>query len=281
MLDHRLFYFVAGLVLGLGLAFGPAVLRRVVSALEGPDRVVVYRTVDGHDLRLHVFAAKGEAPSAGAPALLLFHGGAWQYGSPEAFFPQCRVFAARGVSCISAEYRIASRYDTDPRAALEDAHAVFAHVRNRAGDLGVDAARIAVGGGSSGGHLAAMLGVASDGGDRPSALVLYNPMLDLSPGKPDHHLVAEFWQDVSPLQLINSVLPPSLILLGTEDREVPVASAQAFCDAVISHGGRCELALYEGAKHGFFNLRENDRVYFDATNERVAAFLAMLGWLRE
>ncbi|TVO58252.1 alpha/beta hydrolase [Denitromonas halophila] len=281
MLDHKLFYFVAGLTLGLALAFGPAVVRRVVSALEGPDRVMVYRTLDGHDLHLHVFSAKGQRPSTGAPALLLFHGGAWQYGSPEAFFPQCRVFAARGVSCISAEYRIASRHDTDPRAAVEDAHAALAYVRGHAGALGIDAARIAAGGGSAGGHLAAMLGVAADEALRPAAMVLYNPMLDLSPGKPDHHLVAEFWQDVSPLQLVDSVVPPNVILLGTEDREVPVVSAQAFCHAVIGHGGRCELALYEGAKHGFFNLRENDRAYFDATNQRVAAFLASLGWLSD
>ncbi|WP_333858645.1 alpha/beta hydrolase [Denitromonas sp.] len=279
MFDHKLFYFLAGLTLGLSLAFGPAVVRRVVGMLEGPDRVVVYRSVDGHDLRLRVFAAKGEVPSAGAPAVLLFHGGAWQYGSPEAFYPQCRVFAARGIHCISAEYRIESRHGTDPRAAVDDARAAFDYLLTNARTLGVDPARIAAGGGSSGGHLAAMIGLSE--GIRPAALVLYNPMLDLSPGKPDHHLVAEFWQAVSPLQRVDSRLPPSLILLGTEDREVPVASAQAFCDAAVAAGGRCELALYEGARHGFFNLRENDRTYFDATNERVAAFLVTLGWLRD
>lgn len=281
MTDHKLLYFLAGLALGLCVALAPAVMKRVTAWLNGPDRVMVYRSIDGHDLKLHVFEAKGPGPAAGHPALLLFHGGAWQYGSPDAFFPQCRHFAQHGLTCVSAEYRIASRHGTDPRAAVQDARAAFAYLRNHAEGLGIDPIRIAVGGGSSGGHLAAMLGVATPVSDRPAALVLYNPMLDLSPGKPDHHLVAEYWQSVSPLQQVDAAVPPGLILLGTEDREVPVATAQAFCDGVSVRGGRCELALYEGARHGFFNLREDDRQYFDATNQRVGAFLVALGWLRE
>lgn len=280
MLDHKLFYFLAGLVLGLSLAFGPAAVKRMAAWLDGPDRVDVYHSVNGHDLHLHVFEAQGARPAAGFPALLLFHGGAWQYGSAAAFFPQCRVLAAQGVTCISAEYRIASRHGTDPRAAVADARAAFAYVWRHAGALGIDPERIAAGGGSSGGHLAAMLGVAGAADVRPAALVLYNPMLDLSPGRPDHHLVAAFWQTVSPHHRVDAATPPSLILLGTEDKEVPVATAQAFCDAVRAQGGHCELAVYEGAGHGFFNLRDNDRGHFDATNARVVDFLTAMGWLR-
>ncbi|MBT0960387.1 alpha/beta hydrolase [Denitromonas iodatirespirans] len=291
MSDHKLLYFLAGLALGLSLALGPAVVKRLAAWLNGPDRVMVYRSIDGHDLHLHVFEAKGPRPAAGHPALLLFHGGAWQYGSPDAFFPQCRHFAQHGLTCVSAEYRIAARHGTDPRAAVQDARAALAYLRAQADDLDIDPSRIAAGGGSSGGHLAAALGVPlplaeETGGDaaargRPAALVLYNPMLDLSPCTPDHHLVAAFWQAVSPLQQVDAALPPSLILLGTEDREVPVATAQAFCEAASAQGGHCELALYEGARHGFFNLRGDDRQYFDVTNARVLAFLGALGWLRD
>ena len=60
---------------------------------------------------------------------------------------------------------------------------------------------------------------------------------------------------------------------GTEDVELPVASAQQFCSSVEKHGGSCELALYEGQRHGFFQYRENNTEYFDKTNARVIEFL--------
>ena len=283
MPDTRLLYLVIGLVLGLSLAFAPALIKRFKAWYEGPTRSVVYRSVDGHELRLQVFDAQGAAPG-GAPALLLFHGGRWQYGAPDAFYPQCRVLARAGVSCVSVEYRIGSRHGTDPRDAVRDARAALAWLRSHAAELGIDPARIAVGGGSSGGHLAAALGVpvpldSPPPAPRPAALVLFNPMLDLSPCTPDHHLVADYWADVSPLQHVDAAVPPTLVLLGTADAEVPVGTAQAFCDAVTAQGGRCELALFEGAKHGFFNESVGGRALFDAANERVIAFLRNLGWL--
>ena len=86
--------------------------------------------------------------------------------------------------------------------------------------------------------------------------LLYNPTLDLAPGTPDHHLVKDYWQEVSPFHHIDGAVPPSLILVGSQDPEVPVPTAQAFCAAVQKAGGHCEIALYEGQGHGFFHSRE-------------------------
>ena len=79
---------------------------------------------------------------------------------------------------------------------------------------------------------------------------------------------------------IDGQVPPTLILHGTDDRDVPVASAIKFCDAVTSVHGRCELVLYEGAKHGFFNDEIDGGRYFNATNERIARFLEQLGFIQ-
>ena len=62
------------------------------------------------------------------------------------------------------------------------------------------------------------------------------------------------------------------------DVELPVESAEAFCELIEREGGRCELALYEGKRHGFFNYREGNTEYFDKTNARIMVFLESV-WL--
>lgn len=251
------------------------------------DRRLDYKTVDGLALTMHMFDARASGPNDRAPAFLFFHGGAWQYGDPRQFFDQCRFLADRGVTCFSVQYRIASVHGTDARAAVQDARSALQYVREHADALKIDADRVVAGGGSSGGHLAAALGVglplpvAAEGAgmrDRPAALVLYNPMLDLAPGMPDHDLVSAFWYEVSPLQHVDVRTPPTLILSGTEDREVSVETVRRFCSAVRVGGARCELALYAGAQHGFFNPGVDRGRYYDATNQRVVRFLQELGY---
>jgi acetyl esterase/lipase len=254
------------------------VLGGLLTGCAPEPRIVRYRQVGPHALHLHVFEAQGERPARGAPALLFFHGGGWALGQPGQFHPQCRHFARRGFSCISVEYRLASRHGTDARDAMDDAAAALAYVRSHAAALGIDPARIIAGGGSAGGHLAATLGLgmAQPQAPRPAALVLYNPMLDLAPGRPDHEPVAGFWRQVSPMHHVDAQLPPTLILSGRDDAQVPVATLERFCQAARDRGGRCELALYAGADHGFFNPRDSDRHHFEATNARIEAFLSAL-----
>ncbi|MCB1843801.1 MAG: prolyl oligopeptidase family serine peptidase, partial [Halioglobus sp.] len=101
----------------------------------------------------------------------------------------------------------------------------------------------------------------------------YNPMLDLSPGTPDHHLVKDHWQAVSPYHHIDAGFPPTLIMSGTRDPEVPVATVEAFCAAVRAAGGRCELELYEGQGHGFYHFSEGRNPWFERSARRALAFL--------
>lgn len=75
----------------------------------------VYKSIAGTDLRLHVFAASGQAP-AQRPAILFFFGGARTNGNVEHFVPQSQHLAQRGMVAIVAGYRVFARHMT---SALE------------------------------------------------------------------------------------------------------------------------------------------------------------------
>lgn len=255
-----------------------------------PDQVLTYKRIGSHALQLHVFRPHGTAPAAGSPAILFLHGGGWQFGDPRQFFPQCDYFRTQGMVCVSAAYRIASVHSSSPADALQDARDALRYLRRHAAALGLAADRIVAAGGSAGGHLAASLATAVPMPDanagvsvstRPNALVLLNPILNLAPGQPDHAAVAAYWRDISPLHHIDRVVPPTLILSGEADAEVPVATLKAFCRAMQQLGGHCEIQLYPRARHGFFNPEVDRGRYFEATNQAAVAFLRRQGFLSE
>jgi len=242
-----------------------------------PDQRIVYKTVDDKALVLHAFSPRRQDSShTPTPAIVLFHGGRWLYGNPRSFYPQCQFFAERGYHCFSAQYRLGVAYHVDVRELIEDAQDALKFIGDHALELHIDPKNIIAGGGSSGGHLAAMLGLGNSRSDselpRPSALLLYNPMLDLSPGKPDHHLVKNYWRSVSPHHHIDDRAPPTLIMVGSDDPEVPLATAQAFCKGMGDHDRRCDLEIYEGQSHGFFNTEP----YLESSSARAIDFLDSL-----
>ena len=104
-------------------------------------------------------------------------------------------------------------------------------------------------------------------------MILYNPMLNLSPGRPDHFLVEDYWLEVSPHQAIDARTSPALVLVGDRDGEVPVPTVELFCEAMTAAGATCEAEIYPGVGHGFFNYMPQGNRYFDLCNERVLAFL--------
>lgn len=270
-------YFVSGVLVVLLPLLVLVAVKKLNLLDVRPDQTIVYGQNGDQPLELHAFMAANATEGKPVPALLLFHGGRWLYGGPRDLYAQCEFFASQGISCFSAQYRLGRMNWPDVRGAIADARAALDYLVEHAEELGIDPARIAVGGGSSGGHLAAALGSGlpgtATGERRPAALVLYNPMLDLAPGTPDHHLVKDHWHEVSPYHHIDAAVPPSLILVGSRDPEVPVSTVEAYCEAVQAAGGDCEIAVYEGESHGFFNKPRMR----DATNQRILAFLSAPG----
>jgi acetyl esterase/lipase len=261
--------------------------------MEGAS-VETYKEIDGAALKLWVFhPAEKAAPGGKRPAIVFFFGGGWTGGSPSQFERQCRHFAERGMVAITADYRVASRQQVKPTACVADAKSCIRWVRKNADRLGIDPQRIAVGGGSAGGHLAAAVatlpGLEEAGEDTsvsamPNALVLFNPALVLAPFPGLDSKGFEKNQDpdrfgcppeaISPIHHIGEHMPPTLILHGRADTTVPFASAEAFASEMKKKGNRCELVGYEGQPHGFFNAAR-----YDETLAEADQFLVSLGYL--
>ena len=115
-----------------------------------------YKDVGGHKLNLHIFRSPAHSPTKEPkPAVVFFFGGGWVGGTPTQFYPQCQHLAKRGMVAISAEYRVKSRHHATPFDCVEDGKSALRWVRTHAEKLGIDPDRIAAGGGSAGGHVAA------------------------------------------------------------------------------------------------------------------------------
>jgi acetyl esterase len=128
--------------------------------------------------RLYSPIAAGSEPQ---PTLIFFHGGGFVIGSIDTHDGLCRMFAnLSGCSVISVEYRLAPEHKFP--AAVEDAFAAASWVETNAAQLGVDANRLAVGGDSAGGTLAAVVSqMARDKGTPNLAFqMLLFPATDIS-----------------------------------------------------------------------------------------------------
>lgn len=158
--------------------------------IEGAQ-IETYKEINGATLKLWIFRPAGKpAPEVKRAAIVFFFGGGWTNGLPAQFEPQCRHFAERGMVAMTADYRVASRQQVKPTACVADAKSCMRWVRKHAEQFGIDPDRLAAGGGSAGGHLAAALatlpGMDEAGEDTsisavPNALVLFNPALALAP----------------------------------------------------------------------------------------------------
>ena len=256
---------------------------------RGPDGNWYYKTIDGVELNLHVYIPEGYTQSDSRAAIIFFFGGGWNNGSPAQHYGQCAYLSDRGMIAMSAEYRVKSRNQTTPVECVKDGKSAIRWVRAHAKGLGIDPTRIDAGGASAGGHVAAaagaLEGMEEHGEDlsvssRPDALVLFNPVFDNGPGGFGHGRVKTYWKDISPLHNISSKAPPTLVFLGTKDQYITVDSARLYKERMDDAGQRCDLHLYDGLEHGFFNPDRNNG-YFEKTLGEVDSFLTSLKYLKK
>ena len=248
---------------------------------------VLYKQIDSTELYMDIFYPQKFEPQTTYPAIVFFFGGGWNSGSIAQFEPHAKYFAERGMVCFLADYRVRSRQQTTPFESLKDAKSAIRYIRANAKTYHVDASRIVASGGSAGGHLAAatalVQGFNETGDDLsvsciPDALVLFNPVIDNGPGGYGYDRIGKLYKEFSPLHNIMDGAPPTIFFLGTEDRLIPVETARYFKTVMEKVGSRCDLHLYQGEGHGFFNYRSIEN--YRETVLKTDKFLTSLGYLQ-
>jgi acetyl esterase/lipase len=207
----------------------------------------------------------GSLPSAPAPLLVYYHGGGWVIGDLDTHDGVCRFLAAAaGVAVLAVDYRLAPEHPFP--AAVQDALAAFLWASGEGAErLGVDAARIAVGGDSAGGNLATVVArVAREAGEAaPAMQLLLYPVTDSRGEFPSRRLFAEGFM----LTRVDIEMFDSHYLPADSDRTDPRV-------AVLEAPDLSGLAPAYLATAGFDPLRDEGEAYGRRMREagvRVAA----------
>ena len=157
-------------------------MMSLAPAPKTPEDILVDNTYirglnDQTKIRLRIYKPKSIA--APTPGLIWLHGGGYVMGRPEMDDRNCADFVREsGIMVVSVDYRCAPKYPFP--AGLDDSYSALKWVASHSQQLGVDAKRIAIGGASAGGGLAAALGqLAHDRQEiKPIFQLLVYPMLD-------------------------------------------------------------------------------------------------------
>jgi acetyl esterase len=244
----------------------------------------------------HYRPARGD----GSPLLVFYHGGGQVIGSIETHDDLCRQICREGqMHVLSVDYRLAPEHKAP--AGSDDALAAFRWALDNAADLGADPDRVAVGGDSAGGNLAALVSMrARDEGTRlPALQLLFYPVVNYRDETRSQTLFAEGffltkhdidWFDdkyldgasvddsdpaVSPLLADDfSGLPPALVLTAGFD---PLRDeGRQYADAMRSAGVTVDYREFGSLVHGFANLFALGGDSATATAESISALRAHL-----
>jgi acetyl esterase len=228
----------------------------------------------GGPLPLRVFRPSDDEP---LPALVYFFGGGWTLGQIDTCDAICRTLANQaGCVVIAAGYRLAPEHKFP--AAAHDCFDAVRWIAANAKELGIDEARIAVGGDSAGANLAAAVTLLAKEGREPSLaaqLLIYPNTLYGSdtqsmrdnddPSMFNRRSVDWYWGHylasdtdgrdplASPLlALDHSGLPPALVITAEYD---PLRDeSEQYAQALRAAGVPTELTRYDGMMHGFFTM---------------------------
>lgn len=260
-----------------------------ISWTSSAQEHVLYKQIDTTGLYMEVYYPDEVYSTKTLPAMVFFFGGGWKNGNRQHFVHHAQYFSKRGLVCFLVDYRTETKNHTSPFESLKDAKSAIRYVRGNAPKFGIDPDKIIASGGSAGGHLAAataLIGMYNESTDDlsissvPNALVLFNPVIDNGPGGYGYARIGNRYKDFSPLHNIRKGAPPTLILLGTKDRLIPVETVQYYQKVMEKVGSRCDLRLYQGENHGFFNYNRGLDLYGKTVLE-ADEFLVSLDYLKD
>ena len=225
---------------------------------------------------LRLYRGLGTTYGSPLPVLVFFHGGGWTIGDLDTHDIVCRTLANRArCAVVAVDYRMGPEHKFP--AAVEDCLAATRWVAQRAADLGVDSARIAVGGDSAGGNLAAVVAITlRDAGGPPLVFqALVYPATDQRMDSASHAKFGEgylltrnnllWFRDnylgpgdyedwrASPIRAADLArLPPAHIITAGYDPLLD--EGRAFSDRLVASGVPVVYECFEGMAHGFLTM---------------------------
>jgi acetyl esterase/lipase len=267
--------------------FADKILYGSLYYIDKPDISYSYAKRDKVNLKLHFFIPKKSKLKS---SVLLFHGGGWAFGSSYSLFKICKSLAKEGILCASADYRLALKHDTKVKDSMLDAADAYKWMVKNSEKLNIKKDQIMVGGGSSGGHLAASLAMIPDEKnetyDNIKAMILFNPALNTSalnaeiPENIDERrknlwlyvrkLFEGKFEDLSPSNFIRSDLPPSIIFHGEKDKTIPIFLIEDFTKEMKEKGNQVDLLKWKDNGHQFYRW---DKKAYPEVMEKLVSFV--------
>lgn len=248
---------------------------------------------DGHPIPARLYAPSDEV----LPVLVYFHGGGFTIGSLDTHDQLCRELSHHAhCAVVSVDYRLAPEHRFP--VAVQDTWDALVSIQKSAIDLGVDGSRLAVGGDSAGGTLAAVCAIQARDAGLPLALqLLFYPGCGARQNTPSHQAFAEgFMLDEATVNwfFANYIAPADrqdwrFAPLNASDHDglAPTWIGLAECDPLVDEGVHyadvlrsagvpVDLEIYRGVVHGFIQLGraipEARQAHADAARALKAAF---------
>jgi acetyl esterase/lipase len=250
---------------------------------------VIFGNGGGRSLVCDIYTPPGLV--AGAPGVILLHGGGWRGGNRGMMQGYGERLAAAGFVCVAPEYRLTG--ESPWPAQIHDVKAAIRWTRARSAELGIDERRIAVLGRSAGAHLALLAAgtpglrdFEGDGGNEgistavSAVVAVFPPTLFFTGdervhgGTPARALLGEAATDdaarlAGALSHAGPAFPPTFLLHGTADKVVPVSASMVLYEALVKAGVPVEMHLYAEQPHGFAGQPE----FIDLCAAEAAHFL--------
>ncbi|MDI3288047.1 alpha/beta hydrolase [Polyangium sp. 15x6] len=244
---------------------------------------------------LRLYRPAGTTTGTVLPGLVYYHGGGWTIGDLDTHDTLCRTLAnGAGCAVVSVDYRLGPEHRFP--AAVDDSLAATYWVQRNAEALGIDGTRIAVGGDSAGGNLAAVVALAArDAGDLGITFqLLIYPATDMRRIAPSHttngqgylltrdsityyhdHYIGDpahdlDWRASPLLHPSHENLPPALVLTAGYD---PLRDeGLQYAERLTAAGSKASYVCFERQVHGFVPMGK----VFDEANTAVALCAASL-----
>ncbi len=241
---------------------------------------IIYTQVKGWDGKMDLYLPpKEKGPS---PVVLNIHGGGWNHGVKESQTGFNTFFKA-GFAVANIEYRLTGQA-TAP-AAVEDTRCALIYLMKNARELNIDANKIVIMGGSSGGHLALMGGLLANdhrfdtncpGVENVKVAAIidkygisdvwdwgYGPVIKSKSARSwlgNYATDEKFAKSVSPIYYVTKDSPPVFVVHGDADPTVPYQQSVDLHNKLVKAGVQTEFITVKGGLHGKFEKEKNSEI---------------------